>query len=168
MAVVCSRTPKGCNKEPIRPQSLVQIYLHLVFSTKHRQPFLREDAFRGRLHGYLVGILKNLGCPSLTTGGVEDHVHILCRFGKGVEVQDLLRDLKRDSSKWLKDERPQLADFHWQLGYGAFSISPSHVEALQQYIARQPEHHRHETFQSEFRRLCRKYGVEIDERYVWD
>jgi putative transposase len=96
-------------------------------------------------------------------------VYILCRFGKGSELKDLLRDLKRDSSKWVKAEEPRrLGEFYWQLGYGAFSISPTHVEALMQYIANQEEHHRHETFQDEFRRLCKLYGLEIDERYVWE
>jgi putative transposase len=149
------------------PQSLAQVYLHIIFSTKDRQPFLKDSAFRQRVHAYLAGILKNLGSPSLQTGGVEDHVHILCRFGKGIELQNLLRDLKRDSSKWIKTECPALAEFHWQVGYGAFSVSPSHVEALIQYIANQEEHHRQETFQEELRRICRKYGVELDERYAW-
>jgi putative transposase len=150
------------------PQSLVQIYVHLVFSTKDRRPFLTDPAFRQRLHAYLLGICKNLDCPSLTIGGVEDHVHVLCRFNKKLELTDLLRDLKRDSSKWVKTQEPRLAEFHWQLGYGASSVSPSHVEALVQYIANQEEHHRRESFQDEFRRLCKKYGLEIDERYVWD
>jgi putative transposase len=101
-------------------------------------------------------------------GGVEDHVHILCRLSKTIEIAELLRELKRDSSKWIKDECPSLPEFHWQSGYGAFSISPSHVPALTAYIANQSEHHRRESFQDEFRRLCRKHGVEIDERYVWD
>jgi REP element-mobilizing transposase RayT len=149
-------------------QSLAQVYLHIVFSTKHRYPFLKYQGFRHRLHAYLAGICKNLNCPSLQTGGVDDHAHILCRFGKGIALQDLLRDLKRDSSKWVKTEEPPLGEFHWQLGYGAFSISPSHVEALIQYIANQEVHHRQETFQDEFRRLCRAYGLEIDERYAWD
>ena len=150
------------------PQSLVQIYVHILFSTKHRKPFLNDNEFRDRTHRYLAGICRNLDCPTLTVGGVEDHVHLLCRLGKKVDVADLLRDLKRDSSKWVKAEKPRLADFHWQLGYGAFSISPSHVVALEQYIANQEEHHRTETSQDEFRRLCREYGLEIDERYVWD
>ena len=149
-------------------QSLVQIYLHLVYSTKHRQPFLKDPAFRAQTHAYLAGICNNLGCPALLVGGVEDHVHILCRFGKCIEVANLIRDLKRESSKWVKVENPGLADFYWQLGYGAFSISPSHVKALEQYITAQEDHHRQETFQDEFRRLCKKYGLAIDERYVWD
>ena len=150
------------------PQSLVQIYLHIVYSTNVRKPFLQEKAFRERTHAYLAGICKNLDCPALIVGGVEDHVHVLCRFGKKIEVADLLRDLKRDSSKWIKAENARLPDFHWQHGYGAFSISPSHVDSLQDYIRNQEEHHRRESFQDEFRRLCAKYGLEIDERYVWD
>ena len=149
-------------------QSLTQIYLHIVFSTKDRKPFLTDKEFRGRTHAYLTGICGNVGCPSLIVGGVEDHVHILCRFGKTIEVATLIRELKRDSSKWVKVEQPHLADFHWQSGYGAFSISPSHVEGLTHYIRNQEAHHRQESFQGEFRRLCQKYGVEIDERYVWD
>lgn len=150
------------------PQSLVQIYVHIVFSTKLRKPFLKDKEFRDRTHRYLVGICKNLNSPALIVGGVEDHVHILCRLGKTIHIADLIRDLKRDSSKWIKAEMPRLAEFHWQKGYGAFSISPSHVDALKEYIANQEEHHRRESFQDEFRRLCKKYGLEIDERYAWD
>lgn len=149
-------------------QSLVQIYVHLIFSTKHRQPFLTDTELRQRVHAYLVGICRNLDCPSLRIGGVDDHVHILCRFGKNIELKDLMRDLKRDSSSWVKTQEPNLSAFHWQAGYGAFSVSPSHVDALVRYIDNQEEHHRQESFQDEFRRLCKKYGVEIDERYVWD
>ena len=149
-------------------QSLVQIYVHLVFSTKNRQPFLTDRAFRGRVHAYLCGICKNLGSPSLQTGGVEDHVHILCRLGKTSDVASLIRDLKKDSTNWIKAENPSLAEFHWQAGYGAFSVSPGHVDALIKYIANQEEHHKTESFQDEFRRICKKYGVPIDERYVWD
>jgi REP element-mobilizing transposase RayT len=150
------------------PQSLAQIYMHLVFSTKNRQPFLKDCDLRSRLHAYMSGICKNLNCPSLQIGGVEDHVHILCRFGKTIEIQNLLRDLKRDSSAWVKTQMPSLAEFHWQAGYGAFSVSPAHIEALIRYIASQEEHHRHVSYQDEFRRICKKYGVEFDERYAWD
>jgi REP element-mobilizing transposase RayT len=149
-------------------QSLAQIYLHVVFSTKNRTPWLRDKSVCAALHAYLAGICKNQECPALIVGGIEDHVHLLYRHSKNRAVADFLRELKRDSSKWVKTESPPLVDFHWQLGYGAFSVSPSHLEALKLYIANQEEHHRKETFQDEFRRLCQKYGVEIDERYVWD
>jgi REP element-mobilizing transposase RayT len=149
-------------------QSLAQLYVHLVFSTKNRAPFLKDKAFRERMHRYLKGICDNQDSPSLQVGGVGDHVHILCRLSKNLALSDLVRELKRDSSSWIKTEQPTLADFHWQAGYGAFSVSPSHVEALKEYIQNQEEHHRRETFQDELRRLLRKYGIEYDERYVWD
>ncbi len=138
------------------PQSLAQIYVHIVFSTKHRKPFLRDDAFRERTHAYLIGICKGQECPSLQTGGTEDHIHLLCRLSKTLDIAALIRELKRDSTKWIKAENSHLSDFHWQSGYGAFSVSPSHVEGLKRYIANQMEHHKQETFQDEFRRLCRK------------
>jgi REP element-mobilizing transposase RayT len=149
-------------------QYLSQIYLHVVFSTKHREPFLTDRAFRERTHAYLAGTCRNLKSPSLIVGGTADHVHILCRLSKDLAVSPLVRELKRESSKWVKSEAPGLSSFYWQQGYGAFSISPSHVEILKRYIANQEEHHRRETFQDEFRRLLHKYGVEYDERYVWD
>ena len=148
-------------------QSLVQIYVHVVFSTKGRAPFLKSDDQRERLHAYLSGVCKNQSCPAIIVGGVEDHVHLLCRLGKTVDIATLIRELKKDSSEWVKKEL-DIPKFYWQTGYGTFSVSPSHVDALKNYIASQIEHHRKESFQDEFRRLCKKYGVEIDERYVWD
>lgn len=149
-------------------QSLAQLYVHIVFSTKNRASYLKDATFRERTHAYLKGICENQDSPSLRIGGTDDHVHILCRLSKTLGVATLVRELKRDSSKWIKEEDSRLADFHWQQGYGAFSVSPSHVPALVDYIVNQEEHHRRETFQDEFRRLCKKYRVEIDECYVWD
>jgi putative transposase len=150
------------------PQSLVQIYLHLVFSTKNREPFLTDRNVRDDVHKSLGGLCNKLKCPVLCVGGVADHVHILCRFGKSIEVEDLFKELKRESSIWIKTISPDLAQFYWQAGYGAFSVSPSHIEDLKRYIANQEEHHRTETFQEEFLRLLKKYGLEYDERYLWD
>jgi len=149
-------------------QSLVQIYVHIVFSTKDRRPFLTDRSIRDEMHRVLGGICNDLGSPVLSVGGVEDHVHILCRLGKTCSPSNQIKELKRQSSLWVKTKGPAFGDFHWQAGYGAFSVSPSHVEALREYIARQEEHHRTETFQDEFRRLLKKYGLECDERYVWD
>ena len=123
------------------PQSLARIYIHVVFSTKHRKPFLKDTEFRDRTHRYLAGICKNLKSPAIVVGGAEDHVHLLCRLGKTINIADLIRDIKRDASKWVKVEQPRLAGFHWQKGYGAFSASPSHVDALREYIVGQDEHH---------------------------
>ena len=95
-------------------------------------------------------------------------MHILCRQGKTISVSDLIRELKRDSSKWIKQESPDLPSFYWQQGYGAFSISPSHLDAINAYIANQDEHHKTDTYQDEFRQLLAEYEIEYDERYVWD
>ena len=150
------------------PQSLSQIYLHVVFSTKHRVPNLTDPALREQTHAYLVGTCQNLNSPSLRVGGVEDHVHILCRLSKTLCVADFVRELKRESSKWLKEQSPELASFYWQNGYGAFSISPGHVDRLKDYIANQEAHHRAESFQDEMRRLLKLYELDYDERYLWD
>ncbi len=120
------------------------------------------------MHAYLTGTCNNQQSPAITVGGVEDHVHILCRLSKTLDVSVLIRELKRESSKWIKEQDLALAEFAWQNGYGAFSVSPSHVDALKHYILNQEEHHGAESFQDEYRRLCAKYGLEIDERYVWD
>jgi REP element-mobilizing transposase RayT len=149
-------------------QSLTQIYHHVVFSTKNRLPYLKDQSLRAQTHAYLAGTCKNLGSPAVIVGGVEDHVHILCRMSKNISVAEFIRELKRESSKWIKSESAEVGAFYWQAGYGAFSISPSHVEALKKYIVRQEEHHRKVTFQDEFRSLCQKYGVPLDERYAWD
>ena len=149
-------------------QSLVQIYVHLVFATFERTPYLKDQELRERLHAYLAGICEGQDSPALKVGGVEDHVHIFFRLGKQSEIADLVRELKRESSKWIKVHSDKLQNFHWQGGYGAFSISPSHVEGLTRYIENQVEHHKKESFQDEFRRLCKKYGVELDERYAWE
>ena len=149
------------------PQSLVQVYLHLVFSTKDRQPFLRDEKLRTELHAYMAGTCNNQRVDSLQVGGVEDHVHLCCRLSKTLAVSHLIAELKRESSKWTKPKAKDLGRFYWQRGYGAFSVSPSHVD-LVDYIRRQKEHHKQESFQDEFRRLCAKYDLEIDERYVWD
>jgi len=149
-------------------QSFSQLYMHLIFSTKGRCPFLQDKAFRQRVHAYLAGTCNNLGCASQIVGGVEDHVHVLCRLSKKISVADLIRELKRESSKWVKQEMPSLGDFAWQTGYGAFSISPSHVAPGKVYIRNQEEHHKTESYQDEFRRICKIHGIEVDERYAWD
>lgn len=149
-------------------QSKAQIYVHIIFSTKHRVPFLKDKIIREKLHAYLAGVCHNQDSPSLIVGGVEDHIHILCRLSKNIAPKDLLRELKTESSTWVKNQCPDLKDFYWQGGYAIFSISPSHVDGLREYIADQENHHKQESFQDEVRRIFKKYGMEIDERYIWD
>ena len=123
---------------------------------------------RDELHRYLGGILTNHDCQPLIIGGVEDHIHILSTLSRTCQASEMVKEVKRCSSLWLKTKSSDLSDFAWQNGYGIFSISFSQIEAVKNYIARQEEHHRKVTFQDEFRELLRRYEVEFDERYVWD
>ena len=148
------------------PQSLAVVHLHLVFSTKHRRPLLADHELRDRTHSYLGAVCAERNSPPVRVGGVADHVHMLCRLGRTITIADLVRDAKRASSGWLKEQG--IADFDWQDGYGAFGVSPGHVPALVEYIENQENHHRTETFQDEFRRILKKNGAVYDERYVWD
>jgi REP element-mobilizing transposase RayT len=148
------------------PRSLAKVYIHLVFSTKNREPLLVDRVFRGQCHAYLAGTCKARGSPSLAVGGTADHVHILCLLARDELIAVLIRELKRESSKALKTKG--LTSFYWQAGYGAFSISPVHVSAVKEYTLGQEAHHKQLSFQDEFLRLLKKYGVEYDERYVWD
>ncbi|MFN0053334.1 MAG: IS200/IS605 family transposase [Planctomycetales bacterium] len=150
------------------PQSLSKVYLHVVYSTKDRRPFLQDKQIRQRAHAYLAAACDRLECPKIKIGGVEDHVHILCHLSRNISIADLVREIKRESSKAIKEMGAGLDKFQWQRGYGAFSASPSHVAPLKTYIANQASHHQRESFQDEFRRLLRKYDVDYDERYVWD
>ncbi|MBN1588890.1 MAG: IS200/IS605 family transposase [Pirellulales bacterium] len=149
------------------PQSLHALAVHIVFSTKCRRPFLHSK-IRPGLWAFMAGILRNLECYAVHIGGVEDHVHIACNLTKKHAPMKVLEGVKKNSSKWLKTQSAEFRGFHWQDGYGLFSVSPSHVEALRKYIADQDEHHRRETFQDELMRILKKYAVEYDERYLWD
>ena len=150
------------------PQSFSSVYLHLVFSTKERRPFLRDKTVRDALHACMGGVSKTLDCPPLIVGGVEDHVHLLCRFARTITQAEWVKELKRISNGWLKEQGRDYADFEWQGGYADFSVSQSNLEQVKQYIASQEEHHRKTTFQDELRTLLRKHEIEFDERYVWD
>lgn len=150
------------------PQSLSKILVHIVFSTKDRQSFLRDHVLRDELHAYLGGILVQLECQPILVDGVEDHVHLLSTLARTCDIATVIKEAKRGSSAWIKSKRPELADFAWQRGYGAFSIGASQTTRVRSYIANQAEHHRRTSFQEEFRTLLERYDVPYDERYVWD
>jgi putative transposase len=150
------------------PQSLSAVYIHLVFSTKERRPFLRDPVTREALHAYLGGISKTLDCPPILIGGMEDHVHVLARFGRTITQAEWVKELKRVSNLWLKEEGVAYGDFQWQGGYADFSVSRSKLDRVRNYIADQETHHRKMDFQDELRSLLRKHDVEWDERFVWD
>ncbi len=149
------------------PQSLSSILIHLIFSTKHRESLVTAQ-IEPELHAYMAGILNEKQCPAITIGGMPDHVHVPFMLARTMSVSDVVEDLKKDSSKWIKTQGASFREFYWQAGYGAFSIGQSSVAETRQYIDNQKEHHKKRTFQDEYRAFLRKYGVGYDERYVWD
>jgi putative transposase len=150
------------------PQSLAKILVHTVFSTKDRRPFLHDQTLREELHRYLGGILMNLDCQPIIVGGVEDHVHLLCALSRTCNAAEMVKEVKRSSSLWIKTKSADLQNFAWQNGYGIFSVGFSQIESVREYIAGQDEHHRKVSFEDEFRQFLKRYEIEFDERYVWD
>lgn len=148
-------------------QSLANVLLHIVFSTKDRTAWLRDPARRPPLFAYLAGVANQSGNHAVLVGGHEDHVHLLVNLSRTQAIADLVREVKTASSAWIKQTFPPLAAFQWQAGYGVFSVSQSRREAVCEYIHNQEEHHRRISFQDEFREICLRHKVSIDERYAW-
>lgn len=149
------------------PQSLASIILHVVFSTKERTPFIQPDV-EDELHRYLGSVCRACDSPAYCIGGTQDHVHLACSLARTTSVADLLEEIKKRSSKWIKTKGSPYKGFAWQRGYGAFSLGQSQLAALKRYIAAQKKHHMKTPFKQEFLGLLKKYDVAYDERYVWD
>ena len=148
-------------------QSLVKNYVHIIFGTKHREPLIHPPVEK-ELHEYLGGICNNFECQVIIVGGFTDHIHILCMLSKKISLMKLLEELKANSSKWIKAKGDAYRNFYWQDGYGAFSVNPTEIDKVIDYISNQHEHHSKKTFQHEYRAFLDKYRAEYDERYVWD
>ncbi len=148
-------------------QSLVKNYIHLVFSTKHRQPLIQPPV-EAELHAYLGGICNQLECHTIKVGGYTDHIHLLFMLSKKIALMKVVEEVKNYSSKWIKTKGAEYKSFYWQDGYGAFSVNPSEIETVVAYITNQHEHHDKKSFQDEYRAFLKKYSVEYDERYVWE
>lgn len=147
--------------------TLTKILLHVTFSTKNRAALIPEP-IEPDLYAYIGGICRRMESPLLAMGGTAGHVHMMVSLGKTVVLSELMLHVKRDSSKWIKEKDPPLGAFGWQDGYFAFSIGESGVDALRAYIANQKEHHKTVDFKDEVRAFLRKYGIEWDERYIWE
>ena len=148
-------------------QSLVKNLLHLIFSTKHRSLWIPAEV-RPRLFAYQAGIFEQWESPALLVGGVDDHIHALFSLSKNYPLKKIVEEVKKSSSKWMKDEGTGNGEFYWQSGYAAFSVSQSGVDNVKHYIQEQEEHHRRMTFQEELRLFFKRHEVEFDEQYVWD
>lgn len=149
------------------PQSLVQNYVHIIYSTKNRYPLIDKEIEK-ELYAYIGGICKNLKCNPIIIGGQPDHIHILCLLSRKIALMKLLEETKSHSSKWIKTKGERYSSFYWQSGYGAFSVNSTETEIVKKYILDQEEHHKKRTFQEEYLAFLKKYRVEYDDRYVWD
>lgn len=147
-------------------QTLSQVLVHLVFSTKDRRPLIAPD-ITPDLYAYAGGICRSVDSPLIAMGGMPDHAHMLVVLGRSITISDLVREVKVGTSKWLKTCGKAYAAFHWQDGYGAFSIGESQREDLVQYIATQKEHHRTRTFKEELVAILERYRVEYDPEHIW-
>ncbi len=148
-------------------QSLTKVFIHITFSTKHRINSIDENIEK-ELFAYLGGICKGLECNPIQVGGYRNHIHVLCQLSKKITLIKLLEELKKRSSKWIKTKGNQYSKFYWQNGYGAFSVNPSELDIVIDYIKNQKEHHQKRTFKEEFKAFLNKYHLVYDERYVWN
>jgi len=150
------------------PQSLANVLVHIVFSTKERRAMLQNPELREELHRYLAGVSANLECFAVVVGGATDHVHLLANQSRTIALAEWVKELKRASSLWAKKKSPLWNLFQWQAGYGAFSVSQSPKNRVREYIRSQENHHRRLSFQDELRQLLTKHQIAFDERHVWD
>ena len=148
-------------------QSLAKVYLHTIFSTKHREPLILSEV-EPNLYGYLGGIIKKLNAHPLAINGMPDHIHILSTLPRTVAISKFLEEIKKSSSKWIKGEHPKMKSFSWQAGYGTFSVSSSKVEVVRRYIENQKSHHQKLSFKDELLEFLEKYDMEYNEKYLWD
>jgi len=149
------------------PQSLANIIVHLMFSTKNRLPLI-TPAIEPELYPYLAAILSACDSPPILIDGVADHVHLTFRLARTMTLSRVVEDVKKRSSGWIKTKGPEFARFYWQNGYGASSVGQSGLDAVLSYIRNQKQHHRRISFQEELRTLLTEHHIEWDERYVWD
>jgi putative transposase len=149
-------------------QSHAQVWLHIVFSTKERRPFLKNEEFRTEMFRMLAHHVKETKCLSACVGGHVDHVHLLIGISRTITIAKLVEKVKSETSKWAKTANKGSSTFQWQAGYGDFSVSHSLRGKVDAYIRDQAAHHADLSYQDEYRRLCEKHGLDIDERFVWD
>ena len=154
-------------KKIFMPQSLAKVYIHLVFSTKKQTEIIDPD-IETELYPYMAKLFSECNSPCIVINGTSNHIHCLFVLSRKFTISQVVEKVKKTSSKWIKTKDAKYKSFYWQNGYGAFSISQSHVDFVKKYIANQKQHHAKSNFRQEFIKLLKKYNVEYDERYMWD
>ncbi len=149
------------------PQSLVKNYVHIIFSTKGRMPFI-NDEIEDELFKYIGGVSKHLECNPIIIGGAKDHVHLLLLLSRKISLMKFVEIVKTHSSKWIKNRGDKFDNFYWQRGYGCFSVNPKKIDQVKDYILNQKSHHRKISFQEEYRKFLIKNDLDYDEKYLWD
>jgi REP element-mobilizing transposase RayT len=149
------------------PQSIFKMFAHIIFSTKNRADLIHPE-IEDELFGYIHEIVENNKAKLIIANGTTNHIHLLVSLPKKIDIPELIGDVKRDSSSWVKKHDSQFSNFYWQRGYGAFSVGQLEIDVVKNYIANQKEHHKDKDFKTEYRGFLNKYEVEYDEQYVWD
>ena len=145
-----------------------ELLYHIVFSVKDRRPLLQDEELRKATWAYMAGVCRNLDGFAIAVGGYHDHAHLLVRIPAKIAVSDFVGRVKANTSKHINESRSAVFDFHWQGGYGAFTVSPSMRQVVIKYIEDQMKHHRETSFQDEFRLLLEKHEIDYDEKYIWE
>ncbi len=144
-----------------------QIYIQVIFAVKNRQSLLLPE-WEDDLQRYITAIVQNRGNKMLAIGGMPDHIHIFMGLKPSENLSDLVREIKKSSNNFIKSEFSSPYKFEWQAGFGAFSYSKSHRDAVCKYILNQKEHHKNRSFEEEFRKLLENFEVEMGKKQIFD
>ncbi len=149
------------------PNTFTQIYIHVVFAVKNRNALIKQD-WEDKLYKYITGIVQKSNQKMLRINGMPDHIHFLIGMKPDCNLSDLIREVKKSSTNYIKENKITKFNFNWQTGFGAFSISHSQLDKVINYIINQKEHHRKRSFKEEYIELLNKYMVEYDEKYLFE
>ena len=149
------------------PQSLCKVYIHLVFSTKYQMDMI-DTEIEKELYHYMSGTFREFDSPCLKINGAHNHVHCLFLLSRKIPICKVVEQVKARSSNWIKTMGCQYINFFWQNGYGAFSVSPTHLTQVKAYIVNQKSHHAYVTFKNEYIKFLEKYEIKYDKRYMWE
>jgi len=148
------------------PNTFTQIYIHSVFAVQGRQSLIRPE-WEDKLYKYITGIVQNKEQKMLAINGMPDHIHFLIGMKPTCCLSDLVREVKKSSNDYIKDNKFTKYKFSWQEGFGAFSYSRTQIDSVVKYILNQAAHHRQRTFRTEYETMLKEFAIDFDSRYVF-